>query len=215
MTKLVIFDLDGTLLNTLSDLAAAANAALVRCGFAARTVDEVQRFVGNGVEKLLYRALPDGHQTPENLIRMKRAFFTYYDGHLWDKTYPYPGIADLLTRLQQRGILLAVASNKYQRAVEKLVEHFFPSVSFAAVLGQQDGLPTKPDPAMVYQILARAGVPAADALYVGDSEVDMQTAQNAGLRACGVLWGFRSRAVLEKYHPVYLVNQPQILLKWV
>ena len=206
--KLVIFDLDGTLLNTLDDLAQAANAALRACGFAERSVDEVRQFVGNGVTKLLERALPEGQKNPENLARLKQAFFDYYNLHLWDQTRPYPGIESLLETLQVRGIKLAIASNKYQRAVEELVAHFFPHISFAAVWGQREDIPTKPDPRMVHEILRACDVSAADTLYVGDSAIDMQTAQNAGVRACGVTWGFRLREELSAFHPVLLADAP-------
>lgn len=206
MTQLVIFDLDGTLLNTLADLAAAANAALQACGFKARSIQEVQLFVGNGVEKLLLRALPENQKTPENLARMKHAFFTYYDAHLWEFTHPYPGIVALLEKLHAQGIGLAVASNKYQRATERLVSHFFPTLSFAAVLGQREGVPTKPHPHIVREILKQAQVSPADAWYVGDSEVDMQTAANSGVRACGVLWGFRSEEELLVFRPACVVR---------
>lgn len=211
MIKLVIFDLDGTLLNTLADLAAAANAALVRCGFAPRRTEEVQQFVGNGVEKLLWRALPQVCRTPEQVARMKQAFFAYYDSHLWDHTLPYPSIGPVLQQLSARGVQLAVASNKYQHATQQLVQHFFPQIPFVAVLGQQEGFPTKPDPYMVHTVMARAHVPAQHVLYVGDSDVDMQTAARAAVQACGVLWGFRTREVLESYHPDYLISSPEEL----
>ena len=210
---LVIFDLDGTLLNTLDDLSAAANYALAACGFPARTVDECRQFVGNGVSKLLERALPHGQQTPENMLRMKTAFFAYYDVHLADFTQPYCGVPELLRALHARGVKLAVASNKYQRAAERLISHFFPSVSFAAVLGQREGVPVKPHPQIVQDILAAAGQTPAKALYVGDSDVDMQTAQNAGVKACGVTWGFRPRELLAAYQPAYLVDTPHQILE--
>ena len=206
MKRLVIFDLDGTLLNTLADLATAANAALHACGFERRSSQEVQRFVGNGVEKLLLRALPENQKTPENLARMKHAFFTYYDAHLWEFTRPYPGIVALLEKLQAQDVKLAVASNKYQRATERLVAHFFPTCSFSAVLGQREGVPTKPHPHMVQEILTQAHVSPAEAWYVGDSEVDMQTAAHAGVQACGVLWGFRTEEDLLAFRPACLVR---------
>lgn len=210
---LVIFDLDGTLLNTLDDLSAAANHALTQCGFAPRSVEECRKFVGNGVTKLLERALPDGHKTSENVTRMKTAFFAYYDKHLADTTYPYDGICEALAALQARGVKLAVASNKYQAATAQLIAHFFPSVSFAAVLGQREGVPVKPHPQIVQDILAAANETCEHTLYVGDSDVDMQTAQNAGVRACGVTWGFRSRESLAACHPAYLIDNPKELLE--
>ncbi len=213
MTKLVIFDLDGTLLNTLEDLSAAANAALVCCGFATRTREEIQSFLGNGVVKLLMRALPVGQQTPENIARIKQSFFIYYGTHLWDYTQPYDGIVALLGQLQHRKIKMAVASNKYQLATERLIKHFFPQVPFYSILGQREGHPIKPHPAVVQDIFTQAKVDPAEVLYVGDSETDMQTAANAKVRACGVLWGFRSREILESYSPTYLISHPQELLR--
>lgn len=212
MIQLAIFDLDGTLLNTLDDLAYAANAALSACGFAPRSLQEVQAFIGNGVEKLLFRALPDGQKTPENLTRVKRAFLDYYFAHIWEHTRPYDGITQTLSALHTRGIRLAVASNKYLPATEKLLAHFFASIPFVAVLGQQDNVPLKPDPAMVHTVLSRAHVAAENTLYVGDSDIDMQTAHRAGVHACGVLWGFRTREVLQTYHPDYLIETPRELL---
>ncbi|MBQ8032618.1 MAG: HAD-IA family hydrolase [Elusimicrobiaceae bacterium] len=209
---LVIFDLDGTLLNTIDDLTAAANQALWAYGFAPRSVEECRSFVGNGVSKLLECALPENARTPENLERMRGEFFAYYDAHLWDKTRPYGNIGAILTALQGRNIKLAVASNKYQRATKQLVEHFFPRVSFAAVLGQRENVPTKPDPQIVQEILSLANEIREHTLYVGDSGVDMQTAQNAGVKACGVTWGFRSRAELAAYHPAHLIDSPYQLL---
>ena len=213
--KLVIFDLDGTLLNTLDDLAASANAALSACGFAPRTKQEVQQFVGNGVTKLLERSLPDGAQTPENIAKLKQAFFAYYDAHLWDRTRPYPGIENLLQALAERGVKLAVASNKYQDAVERLIKHFFPEIPFVAISGQRDGVPTKPNPQMVFGILRAAGIGAADTLYVGDSAVDMQTAQNAGMHACGVTWGFRRREELAAFDGILLADKPVQILTYL
>lgn len=209
---LVIFDLDGTLLNTIDDLAAAANHALVACGFPARSVDECRQFVGNGVTKLLERALPPTDCTADNLTRMREAFFRYYDAHLWDQTRPYSGIADVLTELQTRGIKLAVASNKYQSATERLVKYFFPNIQFIAVLGQRENIPVKPNPKIVEDLLQASQETKPNCLYVGDSDVDMQTAHNAGVKACGVTWGFRSRDVLALYQPHYLINHPKELL---
>lgn len=210
---LIIFDLDGTLLNTIDDLAAAANQALHTCGLPERSVQECRQFVGNGVSKLLERALPQGACTPAVLSKMQDAFFSYYDAHLTDYTQPYPHVLELLQSLQKSGIKLAVASNKYQRATEKLMRYFFPHISFVSVLGQRENIPTKPHPQIVQDILQIANESKARCLYVGDSDVDMQTAQNAGVKACAVTWGFRSRETLTKYNPAYLVDEPsQILL---
>ena len=210
---LIIFDLDGTLLNTLDDLASAANYALTACGFPARSVEECRQFVGKGVTKLLERALPEGAANEQTVARMREAFFTHYDEHLADQTLPYAGIQKLLSDLQSRHMQLAVCSNKYQRATSRLIAHFFPTIHFAAVQGQVEGIPVKPHPQMVHEILRAAQVTCENCLYVGDSDVDMQTAQNAGIKACAVTWGFRSQEVLAAYHPSHFVDEPaQILL---
>ena len=208
MKKLFIFDLDGTLLNTLEDLASAANAALHTCGWPVRSVAEVQTFVGNGVGKLLERSLPDGKQTAENVAALKKAFFAYYDAHVWSHTRPYEGVEELLLFLQTHHVQLAVLSNKYQAATERLIQHFFPQIKFVCVVGQQEGFPTKPHPQGVLEILAAARVEKSAALLVGDSDVDMQTAHNAGIEACGVTWGFRSREMLAAQHPAYIIDKP-------
>jgi len=212
---IVIFDLDGTLLNTIDDLATAANAALVSGGFAKRSLEECQSFVGNGIMKLLERALPDGEQTAQNVARIRPAFFSYYDAHLTDFTRPYTGIAQLLKQLCARGIKLAVASNKYQSATEKLIKHFFAGISFTAVLGQRENVPIKPDAQVVREILSLAGETEKTCLYIGDSDVDMQTARNAGVRACAVTWGFRKREVLEKYNPDFYADIPADILRFL
>lgn len=210
---IVIFDLDGTLLNTIDDLAAAANYALSACGFAKRSLEECRQFVGNGVTKLLERALPKGLCTPQHMAAMRTAFFTYYDRHLTDQTHPYAGIETLLAHLQERNIQVAVCSNKYQHATTHLINHFFPQIKFVSVLGQREDLALKPAPQMVEEILRISQGKKENCLYVGDSEVDMLTAQNAQVKCCGVTWGFRSREILATYRPAYLVDSPaQILL---
>lgn len=210
--QLVIFDLDGTLLDTIADLACAANHSLTVLGLAKRTESECQGFVGNGVGKLLERALPEGYKTPEYMEKIRPAFLAYYDKHLTDRTKPYPGMVELLETLQARGVKLAVASNKYQSATERLVKHFFPKIYFSAVLGQRDGVPVKPDPSAVNEILTLANAAKEDTLYVGDSDVDMKTAKNAGVRVCGVTWGFRPREVLAEYKPDYITDTPKEIL---
>ncbi len=211
MKKLVIFDLDGTLLNTIADLTVAVNHALEQCGYPVHTVDEIRSFVGNGIGKLLERALPVGKRSQEQLPLLREHFFLYYDAHNADLTAPYPGIVELLQRLQDRGVLLAVASNKYQQATEKLVAHYFPGLHFARVCGQRDGFPIKPDPMVVTDILSSLNICNADVLYVGDSDVDMQTAINANVDAVAVSWGFRPRTELESYHPLAVIDSAEEL----
>lgn len=211
MKRLVIFDLDGTLINTIADLSAAVNHALEQCGYPTHTVDEVRSFVGNGIGKLLERSLPVSEHSHAQLVRLREEFLAYYNEHNADLSKPYPGVADMLLRLQGRGLLLAVASNKYQAATEKLVAHYFPHVRFAKVCGQREGIPTKPHPMVVGEILDAVCVDRADALYVGDSDVDMQTAINAGVDAVAVAWGFRPRTELESFHPLAVIDTAEEL----
>ena len=215
MKKLVIFDLDGTLLDTIADLAESANHALKQLGYPTRDVETIRTFVGNGVNKLLFRALPDEEKTEENMIRMRTHFVPYYDAHNADLSAPYPGIVALLEELQAKGLRMAVASNKYQEATVKLVKHYFPMIDFVEVLGQREGINVKPDPTIVFDILKKAGVSKEETLYVGDSGVDMQTAINAGVDAIGVTWGFRPRTELEDFHPMGLIDQAEELLGFV
>lgn len=209
---LVIFDLDGTLLNTIRDLSAAANHALAANGYPVRSEAECLQFVGNGISKLLERALPDGAKTAQHVEKIRPAFLSYYNEHLADFTTPYDGIVPLLHGLQKRNIQLAVASNKYHAATCRLLQHFFPSVSFAAVLGQREGHPTKPNPQIVEEILSLCNKTKETCLYVGDSDVDMQTAKNAGVKVCGVTWGFKTREILSAYQPDFLIDCPQELV---
>lgn len=212
-TQLVIFDLDGTLLNTIADLAASANYALGALGFAARTEKECRAFVGNGVTKLLERSLPAGAKTSQNIEKMRPVFQAHYDLHNADFTTIYPGMASVLKTLADQGVKLAVASNKYQSATEKLVKHYFPGINFCAIYGARAGQPVKPDPKMVEDILALAQVERRNVWYVGDSDVDMQTARNAGLKVTAVLWGFRQKEQLLPFQPDAWAETAQDLLK--
>lgn len=212
MKKLIIFDLDGTLLNTIADLAAATNQALQHYGYPTHDTDAYRFFVGNGINRLFERALPEGERTEENILKIRSQFVPYYDIHNADLSRPYPGMTELLATLQQKGVMIAVASNKYQAATRKLVAHYFPDIHFVEILGQREGIPTKPDPGIVYDIIAKAGVQKEEVLYVGDSNVDMQTAHNAGVTAVGVAWGFRPKAELEALHPAHIIEKAEELL---
>ena len=212
MKQLVIFDLDGTLLNTIADLAASTNYALRGCGYREHRVGEYLYFVGNGITKLFERALPEAARTAENVAHMRTLFLEYYTEHNTDHTRPYDGIVRLLDELSGQGVKLAVASNKYQAGTEKLVAHYFPRVPFVAVLGQREGVPTKPAPDIVYDIMQRAGVEKVDTLYVGDSDVDMCTARAAGVESAGVTWGFRGRDELNRAGAAHLVDTPDGIL---
>ena len=215
MKKLVIFDLDGTLLDTIADLAMATNHALRQLGYPTRPVDEIRTFVGNGINKLLERSLPDSEKSEANTLRLRAHFLPYYDAHNADLSTPYPGIPSLLQALQQKGLMIAVASNKYQTATVKLIHHYFHDISFVEILGQREGVPVKPDPSIVSDIIQKAGVSKEEVLYVGDSNVDMQTAHNAGVDAIGVAWGFRPRAELEALQPLAVIDKAEELLDYL
>lgn len=213
--QLVIFDLDGTLLDTVADLANATNQALERCGYPTHPTQAYYKFVGNGINKLFARALPAECRTEENIQRIRSLFIPYYNEHNADCSCPYSGIIDLLHELQEGGVQLAVASNKYHEATLKLVRHFFPNVTFAAIYGQREEVPIKPAPDIVFDILRDTGVPKEEVLYVGDSGVDMQTALNAGVESVGVAWGFRSEEELQENGAVHIVHQAEEILRYV
>ncbi len=192
--KAVIFDLDGTLLDTLDDLASATNYALREMGFQERTREEIRCFVGNGIAKLIERAVPNG--TDGVTVQKTLALFkARYAEHNEDNTAPYQGILSLLERLRQNGFLLAVVSNKIDSAVSSLCQKYFGSVMSAAV-GEREGVRKKPYPDSVNEVLRSLNVTNTDAVYVGDSEVDIQTAKNAGLDCISVTWGFRDTDTL-------------------
>ncbi|MBR3102076.1 MAG: HAD family hydrolase [Muribaculaceae bacterium] len=213
--KLVIFDLDGTLLNTIEDLGHAANYALEKNGFATHSMASYPFFVGNGVRRLITRVLPEDERDAETIDMLLRDFMVYYNDHNTDFTKPYAGIPELLMDLRDKNVLMAVASNKYQKAVDKIIETYFGDFSFVAIVGQNEGVNVKPDPSIVFQILAQAQVPKAEALYVGDSGVDMETARRACLDSVGVTWGFRPEKELVEYHAGAIVHKPLDILNIV
>lgn len=211
-TELVVFDLDGTLLDTIGDLAVACNAVLAMRGLPQHSYESYCHFVGNGIMRLVERALPEPLRTPENVELVRADFVRYYTEHIDTYTKPYAGIPELVGELRRRGVRLAVASNKFQAGTEKLVGLFFPSATFEVVLGQRPGIPLKPSPAVVGEILERTGVSRDRVLYVGDSGVDMETARAAGVRSCGVTWGFRGRDELAEAGASHLIDAPRELL---
>ena len=201
MTKLAIFDLDGTLIDTIEDLGTAVNHALGLRGLALHSMAEYKDMVGHGVRDLVKDALAGslGRQPEDALVDSALAdFVDYYVAHIDVHTRPYPGIQALLSKLQGKGLKLAVASNKFQEGAEKLVKEFFPDIRFVAVLGNSPELPLKPDAAVVQLVLDKAGVSREEAVFVGDSATDMKTAANGGVRSIGVSWGFRPRTDLEQ-----------------
>ena len=196
MYKTVVFDLDGTLLNTIDDLADAGNRVCAARGWPQHTVEEYKYFVGNGIPKLVERFSPPPARTPDQLADTLAAFQADYGAHLRDKTAPYPGIPALLARLKAAGVQLAVFSNKADPLARQVVADYFDAALFDAVRGALPGVPTKPAPQGTLALMQAIGADPAATLYVGDSNVDVDTAHNAGLPCCGVLWGFRTRQEL-------------------
>ena len=213
MTRLVIFDLDGTLLNTIGDLAESCDYVLKKNGLPQHTFEEYCHFIGTGVTRLVERAIPENLRTEETIIRLREEFVDYYYQHIAVHTTPYPGIPELLNALTDRKIGIAVASNKFQQGTEKLISLFFPRIPFIAICGQREDIPLKPDPRMILDILEFAGVRKEEVLYIGDSGVDMIAATEAKVRPVGVTWGFRSREELIENHAEHLVNTPAEILE--
>ncbi len=204
----VVFDLDGTLLNTLTDIAASVNAALAAFGKPACTKEQVRRYVGNGLRRTLELAFPGGGSAAE-FDAAFQYLLAHYAEHCLDSSAPYPGIPELLSELAGSGYALAVVSNKADFAVQQLRERFFAQIGVA--VGERSGVARKPAPDMVTAALKELGVDTAAAVYVGDSEVDIATARNAGLPCVSVLWGFRSRAQLTAAGAAHFAEQPQNL----
>ena len=205
----VIFDLDGTLLNTLGDLRNAVNHALSTFGLPPRTLEEVRAFVGNGVANLIRRAMPAG-SSEETLAQALAAFRAYYNAHRNVETVPYPGVISMLKDLKAAGLPVMVNSNKYDAALQELVKCHFPNLYFRAA-GESDACPRKPDPTAALTLARAAGAAPEKTLYVGDSAVDVNTARNAGMSCAWVSWGFRSRESLEREAPDALADRPEEL----
>jgi len=190
--KLVIFDLDGTLLDTLDDLSAAVNHAMQLRGFPQHTRDEYMKMVGHGARNLMRQALPEGHKGDDMVEAAYNDFRAYYTAHIDVHTQPFPGIQNLLTMLHQESVMLAVASNKFQEGTEHLIKEFFPEIPFVAVLGNRPDFPYKPSPEIVEEVLNKAGVKREESVMVGDSDTDMETAVNGGIEGIAVSWGYRN-----------------------
>ena len=208
--KAAVFDLDGTLLDTLDDLADGVNAALAQFGYSPRTREEIRAFVGNGVRLLVARALPQGEENPQ-FEEVFAYFRAYYTAHSCVKTAPYAGVLAMLASLRERGVHIAVVSNKLESAVRDLCRRYFGDLVEVAV-GDLDGRPRKPAPDGVFAALHSLGVAASEAVYIGDSDVDILTAQNAALPCIAVLWGFRDRECLASAGAtVFAANAEELL----
>lgn len=212
MKKAVLFDLDGTLLDTIDDLAESMNHVLASLGFPGHSVSAYKLFVGDGVEILAQRALPQAARDEKTLQACVAAMGREY-GARWDaKTRPYDGIPELLEQLTARGLRLAVLSNKVEETTQVVIRRFFKPGTFDYVAGARPGIPKKPDPGGAIEIARRMGLPASDFLYVGDTSTDMRTALGAGMFAVGALWGFRERPELEQSGAQAMIARPSGLL---
>ncbi len=205
MYKAVIFDLDGTLLNTLEDLANACNYALGKYNFPSHQAEEYKKFIGDGRLKLIERITPQDHKSQEVINNLVAFFDEYYEAHMIDMTKPYNGIIELLDYLNEKGLKLAVVSNKPHEFTTEVVRNFFGD-RLHIVFGQRPGSPTKPNPAAVFEAIEGLNVTPQECIYVGDSNVDIRTAKNAGVKSAGVLWGFRTREELEAEGADFIVS---------
>lgn len=211
--KLIAFDLDGTLCNTIGDIAASLNRALARRGISPYTVAEVQSMVGNGMAKLCKSAMPEGRE--EEWQQVMADYFGDYSVHLCDSTRPYPGMVDTLHALKEQGYLLSVVSNKPHQNTWDMLHGLFPDCDtlFSAIQGQDPRFATKPAPATLLHVLDTLHITPEETLYVGDSEVDFAFARNTGTAFCGVSWGFRGRKLLESLHAPAIIDTPEELLR--
>lgn len=210
--QLVIFDLDGTLLDTLADISGAANAVLAEFGAPTHPPAAYRQFIGDGVATLFQRALPASASDPDLNARCVAGFQTAYGRGWANQSAPYGGINELLDTLEQHGVKLAVLSNKPHEFTQLVMRHFFPNSPFHPILGQRAEVPKKPDPAGVHEILQTLAIPADECCYLGDSSVDMETARRAGVLAVGATWGFRSAEELQAYGADVLLDHPLELL---
>lgn len=213
MIKLVIFDLDGTLLNTLEDLANSCNYILEKNNFPTHPIDNYKNYIGGGMKNLIQKSTPKNATNPNIINKITEEFTSYYRTHSEIKTAPYPGIIELLYTLSSRNIKLAIASNKIDPATKALSKKYFTNIHFDSILGQRENTPTKPNPQIIYDTINQIGIiNKTDILYIGDTDTDMKTAANAGVTSIGVLWGFRTREELNKNGANYLAKEPKDII---
>lgn len=206
--KLLVFDLDGTLLNTIGDLAVSCNNMLSKRGLEQHSYQEYCHFVGNGVTRLVERALPEHLRTKEYVAAARADFIEYYYDHIDNHSVPYDGIVELLERLSAEDVTLAVASNKFHAGTVRLVERFFGNFNWSVIYGNRDGFPLKPDAAILHLIMEQCGATAADTYMIGDSGIDIITAHAAGVHSIGVTWGFRPREELVESRAEIIADTP-------
>ena len=211
--RLAIFDLDGTLLDTIGDLAEACNYMLSLRELGSHTREEYAKMVGNGILNLVKRALPEELRTDEYVMAARADFLDFYTANIDRHTRPYDGIYEVLRTLQEEGWSLAVASNKFDEGTQKLVRTIFPDIHFSAIYGNKEGFPLKPDAALLDLIIKECDADVATTWMIGDSGVDIQTAKNAGVRSIGCSWGFRPRTELEEFGADYIVDAPSEILQ--
>ncbi|MBQ6321640.1 MAG: HAD-IA family hydrolase [Lachnospiraceae bacterium] len=209
MMKAVIFDLDGTLLNTLEDIADSVNAVLETFHLPPRTYEQVRKSVGNGVKRLLNESIPGGETHPQ-FQEILEYYVPYYEAHCKIKTAPYQGILEMMAALKDAGMKMAIVSNKGDGAVKELSREFFMGLVDSSV-GERENIRRKPSPDSVLEAMRELGVSKEESLYVGDSEVDFDTARNAGIPVALVTWGFREREDLKAMSPAYLIDEPSQL----
>jgi len=212
--KAVIFDLDGTLLDTCNDLANAVNFALNKNGFPTHNPEMFKIFTGDGTDVMITRALPENRRDIETLKKVREDYFEFYNAHSGEFTRPYEGIPELLESLKERGIMLAVTSNKIEFMTQSVIKHYFGD-TFDFVIGQSENVPPKPNPLMVFKAMKNLGVEPSECLYVGDTGVDAKTGKNAGIFTVGVLWGFRAREELIENGADSVVDKPCQILEFL
>lgn len=211
MIKAVLFDLDGTLVDSLTDLAEGVNRAIAKKGFSTHPTEAFKYFVGDGIPKMIERALPENHRDDNTINEIKQEFLEYYSVHYADNTYAYAGMPELVSTLKEQGFIVAVVTNKQQDMADEVVKSLYGNV-FDLIFGKRDGIPAKPDPTAALMAMKQLGVIPDECVFIGDSGMDVATAVNSGAVPVGELWGFRQKNELLKNGAKYVISKPQELL---